>query len=122
MTLQEIFTKVATHLLTQGKKSEIFTEDDADYPDSTCAYRGSNGTSCAVGCLIKDEHYDPGFEGRQVSTIQVRTALNLSGVPTDHETMRLLGTLQHIHDARNTQNWPIALQTLADSRNLEMPK
>lgn len=46
MTKQEAFTKAYLALKTQGKKS-------LDGP--FCAYRGENGTRCAVGHLLTDE-------------------------------------------------------------------
>lgn len=51
MNHQEVFTKVATHLLKQGRRA-LFAEKNGF---RSCAYRGDNGTKCAVGCLIKDE-------------------------------------------------------------------
>lgn len=53
MNIQEIFDTVSVHLLTQNEKSQ----ESSFY--SSCLYRGPNGTKCAVGCLIKDEFYQP---------------------------------------------------------------
>jgi len=52
-TMQETFDKVATHLLTQNKKSGVTIETRFN-----CMYRGPNGLMCAIGCLIPDELYD----------------------------------------------------------------
>ena len=71
MTQQQIFDKVATHLLTQGAKSMM---------GDTCRYRGSNGAKCAVGCLIKDDHYDPILELRSSRSELVKEALIKSKV------------------------------------------
>ena len=50
-SLQEVFDRVASHLLTQSARSLL--------PDgSGCAYRGANGRMCAVGCLIADYEYE----------------------------------------------------------------
>lgn len=50
MTKQEIYDTVCAHLAQQKTRAMAETR---------CAYRGQNNTSCAVGCLIKDEEYDP---------------------------------------------------------------
>ena len=124
MTLQQIFNKVAAHLLTQNAKSELppVAFPDADYDESTCAYRGSNGTACAIGCLISDEHYDAAeLEGRQVTSTAVREALRASDVPLNSRTMELLINLQRVHDDYPPQDWPGALKRVAYSHRLEMP-
>jgi len=46
MTAQEIFDKVWHHMASQKVKS---------LNANGCAYRGKNGTACAVGCLLDDE-------------------------------------------------------------------
>ena len=111
MTLQEIFNKVATHLLTQKVKS--FGSD------AGCLYRGPNGTSCAVGCLIKEEHYDPEIEGEAAVAIPVRLALSASGIPTTDETLSLLSELQLLHDESQPEAWPTDLAELAQELGLE---
>ena len=55
MTEQEIFDTVLAHLREQGEASTNRSGE--------CRYRGEGGTSCAVGCLIPDELYDPMIEG-----------------------------------------------------------
>ncbi len=47
MTKQEIFDKVATHLLTQNEKALNSV--------GGCVYRTDKGLKCAVGCLIPVE-------------------------------------------------------------------
>ena len=117
MTLQEIFSKVATHLLTQSKRS-CYPRQSGE-GDGYCAYRGSNGTSCAVGCLIADEHYDPEIEGGAATSIPARLALSASGVPITNETLNLLTKLQNLHDYRPPTMWPTALAELAQELGLE---
>jgi hypothetical protein len=51
MAEQEIFDRVAVHLLTQKVHSINGIGE--------CCYRGNNNTRCAVGCLIDDEEYHP---------------------------------------------------------------
>lgn len=63
MNTQEIFNTVATHLLTQNARS-MGTAPQME--GRGCLYRGENGRMCAVGCLIKDEFYDPILENEPV--------------------------------------------------------
>ena len=111
MTLQEIFTKVARHLLTQKVKS--FGSD------AGCLYRGPNGTSCAVGCLIQEEHYDPELEGNVVNALSVQDSLNASGIQVTPETIHLLEELQLLHDESQPETWPTDLAELAQELGLE---
>ena len=58
MTSQEMFDKVAAHLRKQNAKSSS--------EEGECFYRGPNGTSCAIGCLLPDEIYRPEMEKKSV--------------------------------------------------------
>lgn len=91
--------------------------------------------SCAVGCLIPDDAYDPKVEGLVVSDVtpladgtwspskslgekvlrRVRTfadALNAGAVPASVETHWLLRRLQHIHDGHEPSKWKEQLAAL----------
>ncbi len=95
MTKQEVFDKVVTHLVRQGRQSIDGTD---------CAYRGSDDTMCAVGCLIKDEFYNGRLEGLIANNMSVQIALVKSGVISqsqtdeDSEIISMLVALQCIHD------------------------
>jgi hypothetical protein len=102
---QEIFNKVKKHLLTQARPSLRQTLANA----VECAYRGDDGTKCAVGCLITDEAYamyGAEIEGCSVSVINtlnnrkslMLAALQMSNIPTDSATLRFLTALQQVHD------------------------
>lgn len=94
MNLLEIHNKILQHLLQQG--------EPASPDEKTCKYRlTKNGKTlmCAVGCLVKDEAYDPGMEGNGVYAAAVTLALQKSGIPLDSETLGLLGAWQQAHDA-----------------------
>lgn len=127
MTNQELFVKVARHLLTQKTQARI---------GEACAYRVGT-KSCAVGCLILDEYYDPKFEGIGIGGICVidnewittepfenykllATALNKSGVPTSSRA--LLRTLQSTHDCVLPSNWRSELLRVAAWYNLAFPE
>jgi len=103
MTDQELFDKVAKHLLTQGGPA---MRGDGQ----GCAYRGMEGRKCAAGVLILDEHYSPALEGAIVSACslqetarRLRDALVASGVSVAQ--FPLLRKLQVIHDAAYDGSW-----------------
>ncbi len=123
MTNQEIFDKVKTHLLTQGKKSKTLGVG--------CAYRGESGAMCAAGCLISDEHYSSALEHTavvanarvdlpegqtKIECCAVLAALELSGVP--QACFGLVADLQAIHDSQEPEVWGERLAKLACGRGL----
>jgi hypothetical protein len=122
MTIQEIFDKVTTHLLTQRKQSK---------EGKVCLYRGPNGTMCAVGCLIKDEFYDGGLEQKLSTDIDVHAALEKSGIEVNEELEKFLRILQQLHDGDPvnidaakyrkflTIEWAEGLQYIATEYNLK---
>ena len=86
-TNQSLFETVARHLFAQGERS-LSTRG--------CAYRGVNGTSCAVGCVIPDDLYRESMEGRGIMGVLGYPGVSdhLKGV---HESLLL--DLQVTHDA-----------------------
>lgn len=106
MNAQEVFDKVATHLLTQKKRSIDSKKG--------CLYRGPDGLKCAVGCLIPDEEYDPVME---VGITALLTGLDyLIGKPVVsslREHLTLLTDLQLIHDAHEPLVWKEQLKKTA---------
>jgi hypothetical protein len=125
MTDQEIFDTVAKHLIAQGKQS-LLPQVAGDSEYNGCAYRGENGTKCAIGCLIPDELYNPIIENTSVqvffdtvSATEFVRGHNVSAVDpeialddflaitqkigdfigrTGNDTESLLGDLQSAHD------------------------
>lgn len=91
---QIVFDIVAKHLLTQNIVSQTA---------STCAYRGPNDTSCAVGCLISDDEYTDSLEEQVASHVTVMSAVERSLGFTVSED--LLRRLQKIHDCHLVQYW-----------------
>ena len=110
MTNQDIFNKVTAHLLTQKVRSTMIA--------GSCAYRGENNTSCAIGCLIKDEAYSKSLEYRVYNHETVQAALIQSGLSLDGEVCELLGDLQNIHDTRAPENWEAELIKCAEKFDL----
>jgi len=120
MNHQEIFTKVATHLLKQNEKSMRLDE-------TRCAYRGHAGRTCAVGFLIPDYLYHPDMEGGGVYDALVYSALvnfNLVDPDTSYVSgsrAALLSDLQGIHDRVSPSGWKHELERMADKYKLVMP-
>lgn len=95
MNNQEIFDKVLTHIRTQKKPASDSQGD--------CYYRAADGSMCAAGCLIKDEHYNPEMENSDTTHHLVANALIYSGVDVSNErTGLLLLDLQKAHDRSAT--------------------
>lgn len=111
MTQQEIFDKVAKHLLTQKGKAMDAPEGGA------CQYRGLNNTACAVGCLIPDEVYSPRLEGTDLGGLIQRATIwniTLPAEITDKANYPLLRSLQVVHDMRDPETWSTELLRTAD--------
>ena len=117
MTNQEVFDKVARHLLTQKVQSQV-----SDYggggDGGGCAYRGENGTSCAIGCLIPNELYKPEMEGKSVSGLQ-RNSKELLELFRNTDSA-LLSALQDIHDDIDPHCWAERLNSEAVAWDLDV--
>lgn len=87
VTGQSLFDKIVGHLFTQGRQSR------RDVSRTSCAYRGADGSACAVGCVIPDDRYTPSIESRAVYAEEVREV-----VPEIEPHMNLLAALQRVHD------------------------
>ncbi len=113
LTKQQIFDKVAVHLLTQKKKS-VRTKDMPSYdgPSRTsCAYRTPEGLMCAVGCLITDEEYKN--NGEEISARVL--ARKIQRLSTEQE---FLATIQYLHDDNKPSKWINKLSILATAHGL----
>lgn len=125
MNKQEIFNKVATHLLAQNERCMSILNDE-DNPG--CAYRNEKGQMCAVGCLITDEAYDSKIEGLLCCLSEVLDVLAASGIDlranTDRncDVLEFLESLQRIHDCTPVDDWRHALCKLADECDIRMPE
>ena len=123
MNLQEIFDKVATHLLTQNKKAQSPVVPGEQIKPK-CLYRAPDGSKCAVGCLIPDDLYDPAIEGSSVADDIVWEAATGE---LDYDRAEefalgdLLTQLQITHDEDEVEYWPNALRCIAEGRHLTLP-
>lgn len=107
---QEVFNQVATHLITQGKRSIETT-----LGQNSCVYKSKDGLMCAAGCLIGPKEYKKKFEG------YIWDGLAFEGfVPEEH--WLLIRMLQCVHDREQPHNWKRELTRVALARNLEIPE
>lgn len=109
-TAQEVFNQAKNHLLKQGGKSIVHVGFDG----TKCAYRShlGNGISCAAGCFISDEEYDPKMEFQTWDQL-----VNKMIAPPNHKD--LIMSLQIVHDEKPAQDWPTALNDVATRYNLK---
>ena len=112
MNKQETYDKVCSHLLTQRAKSLHNKHEDIQ----SCAYRGDEGRTCAIGCLIADAYYNPSMEGVGVENMSVQKALRFSGV--DLSFTNLLAKLQSVHDVYEVEDWETRLRAIAEKEGL----
>ena len=110
-TDRQVFEYVKDHLLKQNQQSSH---------GSGCAYRGPYGMSCAVGCLIDDDHYDEELEDNDVFDGGVIDAL-LGSVGNwlfevddclSDKRILMLRLLQQIHDCTQPYTWEYDLNDL----------
>lgn len=106
MSAQELFEKVANHLLKQLKHS--FFDDD----DCCCAYRGSEGRMCAAGILIPDDIYLKSFEYSRWDAL-----VEDNNFPEEH--CNLITRLQNVHDTYGVFLWHEQLIKVAAEFNLD---
>ena len=121
-TKQQVFNKVAKHLLKQNER--------ATNADGGCMYRGEAGTKCAVGCLIPDKKYTEELDypemgssnlarSRAVQEVLEGEGLQLfeNGKPT--EMMDMLNRLQSVHDNTAPSAWEFHLKRCAKELGLK---
>jgi len=119
MNRQQIFDKVVDHLLAQQEKSVSCYQKGIS---AMCAYRGTEGRKCALGCLIADEFYSPELEGATPSENKIRDALTNSLRITDEKfytLSTLFHRLQHIHDSFEPESWEGLLKNAAKDFGLQ---
>lgn len=98
---QQMFDKVAKHLLTQNAKSR-------------CLYRSQEGMMCAIGCLIPDDLYSPNMEGIWVERLVAYFPELEKFIPD----LALADRLQSIHDVCASSRWRGELRRAAKDFHL----
>lgn len=109
MTLQEMFTTVATHLIRQNKqaKSEL----------GRCEYKSYTGLRCAAGCLL--DKYDLQRVG--YGSVTHPDNVNIFTRIVGEDNLQPLRKLQAIHDAHPPDDWKFELTQFAIEHRLEIP-
>jgi hypothetical protein len=113
-TEQEVFDKVASHLLKQNMKSLDGDDPDLPFDDEWAMYRIEffvDGKliklQCAAGCLIPDEQYDESvMEGSYW-----RELVDCGLAPDKH--VLLIEELQKLHDRLPVGEWRPGLLLIA---------
>ena len=110
MPLQDIFNTVYKGLREQGFKKSL--------NGSACAYRGADGSKCAVGFLIADWEYSAVMEGLWFLPLNDSYDLGFSS-----EQARFIVKLQFDHDdSHGSQNMRLRLEQTARDHNLSIPE
>lgn len=122
-TQQEAFNTVVEHLIKQGKRSSRISSMGSD----VCLYLAEDGSKCAIGCLIADEHYDKSIEGKTAETLfysdnlpDIISDLSIEGM-FEEEIISFYSDLQYIHDYVSPEDWSDTLRHVAIQRKLEIP-
>lgn len=99
MTHQEAYDKIKERA-KDTRKAGSFTE-------GWCYRAGETGLACFVGCLIPDDAYHAGLEGRGVGDIrgEVEALTDLD--------LRFLKEVQNIHDCWPVYEWAPRLYEIA---------
>lgn len=152
MSTQAIFDAVVAHFKQQRLAAFIYGITNVDYENGeeddfsgdgenvVCCYRDDQGRKCAVGALIPDSLYHRGLEGACVVSDRIADALHRADVIdkddynavksradswTNSPRIRLLRTLQQIHDRAARESAPLdsagvmaEMKQLAEDRNL----
>jgi hypothetical protein len=90
MDTQAVVDKVLKHLWDQGRVSY-------DHSLNGCAYRGEDGTKCAIGILIPDDIYSFDMEGKNFRQLcQQHNAV--ANLPEIQAIMEVGEVMQQLHD------------------------
>jgi hypothetical protein len=121
--LQKLFNKIVRHIHKQGKPA---------LNGSECAYRGDNGTRCAIGSVLPNKLYKKQMEGKSVNGLLedhpnvLNHFKNVYGITrTDHE-ISFLKRMQNAHDIDLKYNemtgFDRKVSVIAHNFGLKIPK
>jgi hypothetical protein len=102
-TPQQVFDKVARHLIKQQARS---TDEEG-----FCAYKAPGRMRCAAGCLISSDEYSPKMERNNWASL-----VKMNIAPKRH--CLLIEKLQKIHDEVHISDWLESLRDLALTHEL----
>lgn len=116
VTDKDIFFKIKDHLLTQNERamndeSKCLYHKPISYIDMQTGKEIHKILMCAVGCLINNFYYNQDFEFNSLDDPGIIEAISLSNKfwnITD-ESIKMLCSLQRIHDFHMVELWDKAL-------------
>ena len=114
ITAQEIFNKVATHLIEQDEQA-LNSEGECVYLDKI------TGRRCAIGCLIPDDHSALHLQFMGGVNSLFNAFPDLEGL-MGTENFQLLVDLQKLHDTKEPELWSDGLRVIADRFDLTIPE
>jgi hypothetical protein len=116
MKAQELFDKVVSFMIKQGKPS---------YKAGTCMYRGPEGTKCAVGCVLTDHYYRTNMEEMGIDNL-IKKFILPKFIKNNKDLLR---DLQNAHDSNAfsygennknfIENFTYEVKGIAEDRNLK---
>lgn len=117
---QKIFSKVYRGLAKQGFKRSMGK-------DGICKFRGKEGMRCAIGQLIPNKLYKPGFDedGEGVYGLPDVLISKITGERDSDLARRFLSPLMDVHDAPakgGRTSMKNRLAEFAVKNNLKVPK
>lgn len=101
MTNQEAFDTALAAMRAQGQPSMKTVTHEDGYENTYCAYRGENGTRCAIGALIPDRLYNPAWDETEQNVVMLRGRL-----PLDLDTDFMQALQKALHDGPATGRGP----------------
>lgn len=118
-TKQETFDTVVAHLRQQGCRANPNPNDS----DGGCWYRlprGNHVLTCAAGCLIPDDKYNPEWEGWSADSLEdefdipeVKDSLFFG------HNIGFVVVMQKIHDFEPIEKWEARFETVAHDYDLK---
>jgi hypothetical protein len=120
---QKVFNRVWQAFVIEGAPQSM----NVNANGTSCAYRGQNGSKCAVGLLIPDENYKPVWdhECRRVGGILVGNPLYPEYGTPSIDDIGFLTRLQRVHDdrigAQFARNIRRDLKAFAAEESLSIP-
>lgn len=106
---QIAFDLIVNHLRKQGKRSMRRDSEGR----LGCAYRGDDGSKCAIGVLIPDSDYLPSFEGHEAHYTPIYDILEKYGY-----FFGMCFDMQVVHDSVAPKDWEKAFEIIARMYNL----
>jgi len=108
-----VFSKIALHLLKQGKRSSNTRPKQGEV--AGCLYRSKCGTkACAAGSLLTDDTYVPQLEGSDWHAYSKELACR--GFRSAKLHSNVIRDMQYLHDEVHPVSWRQKLRSYAEQK------